>query len=64
MYDRLVLRKYYELSFEIEFNGEEEVKFAYCIPYTYSDLMAELKFISAVAEVSTLGQSLTGTYSI
>lgn len=60
LYDRLVLRKYYELSFEIEFNGEDEVRLAYCIPYTYSDLLVDLKSISSVAEVSTLGQSLTG----
>jgi murein tripeptide amidase MpaA len=54
------LRTFYELSFEVEFKGEEEVRFAYCIPYTYSDLLRDLKEISSVAEVGVMGQSLTG----
>lgn len=30
---------FFELSFEFEFKEDEDVKFAYCIPYTYSDLL-------------------------
>jgi len=40
------------------------MKFAYCIPYTYSDLLQDIKRISSVAEVGSLGQTLTGTFSI
>ena len=43
------MRKFYELSFEIETKGEEEIRFAYCIPYTYSDLMRDIRSISSVA---------------
>lgn len=60
LYERLRLRSFFELSFEVEFRGEEELRFAYCIPYNYSDLLRDLKQISSVAEVGTLGQSFTG----
>jgi len=36
------------------------VRFAYCIPYTYSDLLKDINEISSVAEVATLGQTFTG----
>ena len=44
----------------MEFKGEEELRFAYCIPYNYSDLLRDLHQISSVAEVATLGQTFTG----
>lgn len=36
------------------------MRFAYCIPYTYSDLLVDLEKIKQVAKVDTLGQTLTG----
>ena len=51
---------FYQLSFEVEFNHEKEIKFAYCIPYTYADLMADMKFIRSAAEIGSIGRSLTG----
>jgi hypothetical protein len=44
----------------MEFRGEEEVRFAYCIPYTYSDCLRDVKEVSEIADVGVLGQSLTG----
>ena len=44
----------------MESGGEEELRFAYCIPYNYSDLLRDVKEVSEVAEVGSLGQSLTG----
>jgi hypothetical protein len=44
----------------VETEGEQEIKFAYCIPYTYSDLRRDIKAISSVAEVGSIGNSLTG----
>jgi hypothetical protein len=40
------------------------MKFAYCIPYNYSDLLQDIKQISSVAEVGSLGQTLSGIFSI
>ena len=36
------------------------MKFAYCIPYNYSDLLKDLKEISGIAEVGSVGRTLTG----
>lgn len=60
LYERMKLRNFYELSFEVQFKGEEEILFAYCIPYTYSDLLKDIKQISSVAQIATLGQTFTG----
>lgn len=60
LYEKLKIRNFYQLSFEVESQGEEELKFAYCIPYNYSDLQRDLKEISSVAEVDSLGYTLTG----
>ena len=38
------------------------MKFAYCIPYNYSDLLRDLREINSVAEVASLGQTLTGKH--
>ena len=51
---------FYELSFSVTFTGEEEVRLAYCVPYTYSDLLRDVRQISSVAEIGSLGQTLTG----
>ena len=58
------VRNFYELSFTVDFKEDEEIKFAYCIPYTYSDLLREMKLIETIAEVGILGQTLTGIYEV
>ena len=58
------VRNFYELSFTVDFKEGEEIKFAYCIPYTYSDLLREMKLIETIAEVGILGQTLTGIYKV
>jgi len=40
--------------------GEEEIRLAYCIPYTYSDLLKDIKSIENIAEIGILGQTLSG----
>lgn len=40
------------------------MKFAYCIPYNYSELLSDLKEVSSIAEVGSLGQTLTGLFYI
>lgn len=60
LYEKMEMSPFYELSFEVEFKGQEEMRFAYCIPYTYSDLLVDLEKIKQVAKVDTLGQTLTG----
>lgn len=43
IYERCKARPFSRLSFEYEFEQEQdEVFFAYCIPYTYSYLLKEL----------------------
>jgi len=58
------VRNFYELSFTVDVKEDEEIKFAYCIPYTYSDLLREMKLIKTIAEVGILGQTLTGIYEV
>lgn len=52
----------YCYSFEYEFvEPNDEVYFAYCIPYTYSELIEDVsKLDPHKARVYTMGRSLTG----
>lgn len=54
------VRNFFELSFDIDFQDDQEIRLAYSIPYTYSNLLNELKLLPAEAEVGVLGQTLTG----
>ena len=67
MYERVNVRSLSVLSFEYEFVYEnDEVFFAYCVPYTYSLLCYEIEMVKQKAnklnilEVDTLGVSLLG----
>lgn len=60
LYERMKVETYYELSFEVEIEKGEEVRLAYCIPYSYSQLLQDLQAIKGHAEVAVLGKTLTG----
>jgi hypothetical protein len=59
-------RFYYSLSWQYEFQAEETVYFAYCFPYTYSQLVKDLDLLlkdpvrSKFIERSTLFTTLSG----
>lgn len=59
LYERIKVGTYYELSFEIEIENDEEVRLAYCIPYSYSQLIQDLQAVEGHAEVAILGKTLT-----
>jgi murein tripeptide amidase MpaA len=60
LYERAKVESFYELSFEFDIEKQEEMKFAYCIPYSYSELLQDLEQIKEKAEIGVLGQTLTG----
>lgn len=46
LYERLKVRQYYTLSFTLDFCGTDDVlEVAYCIPYTYSQLLRDISEI-------------------
>ena len=64
-YDLLGSRgnNFFRLTFEYNFDYEDdEVFFAYCLPYTYSDLQEDIRkwSISPFVQHSCLGRSLSG----
>ena len=51
------------LTFDYEFkHDDDEVFFAYCIPYTYSQLQQDIRFYekSSYVKELTLGRTLSG----
>ena len=50
------------MSFDYEFDEEnDEVLFAYCIPYTYSEMLYDISQLpSEIVKEHTFGRSLTG----
>jgi hypothetical protein len=60
LYERIKVETYYELSFEVEIEKHEEIRLAYCIPYSYNQLLQDLQLIKGHAEVAILGKTLTG----
>ena len=51
----------YELTFSYEFDGSGlPVRFAYCVPYTYTDMLRDLECLGDNAEVKNVGRSMTG----
>ncbi len=51
-----------ELTIEYEFEYEDdEVFFAYCVPYTYSRMLRDIKSLPVgLVKINSLGRSLTG----
>ncbi len=46
LYERFKLKDYRTLSFEVEFQYDDDTLYvAYCVPYTYSQLLMDIKDI-------------------
>jgi hypothetical protein len=64
IYERIKVRKLMELTFKYKFETYDPVRFAYCIPYTYSQLIAEMAYLRSKeprrTQLGSLGKSLTG----
>ena len=53
----------FELSFKYEFKSDQPVRFAYCVPYAYTDMLRDVRALEKSGEnveVRSIGRSLTG----
>ena len=54
------MRSMFELSFVYTFDSDKPVRFAYCVPYTYTDMLKDVSSLGENAFVRNIGRSLTG----
>lgn len=58
-------KRFYSLSFDYKFDyTDDTIYFAYCFPYTYSDLMQDLTILESNSFVATIMNRKTLCYSI
>lgn len=60
IYERIKVRSMFELSFTYTFESGLPVRFAYCVPYTYTDMLRDVKNLGNAAKTRMIGRSLTG----
>lgn len=62
VYEKIRVRPLYELSFSYVFENKKPIRFAYCIPYTYTQLLNDLKLLpnDPLIKIGSIGKSLTG----